>query len=170
MLELVQEQLAKGRRCLVYSTYTDSRDTTSRLQAILKRHGIHATIGFKWEIFDGNEGKTSIKEASINKEILINKKADAERKLKLNLANNQTNYEISNAQISLKDKARSIARTALENVEKEFRYGTKKSSDLIDAETDFQNAELEYKTAIFNQRRNAIELMKSTQSLDLNKL
>lgn len=129
-----------------------------------------AGIGFKWEIFDGNEGKTSIKEASINKEILINKKADAERKLKLNLANNQTNYEISNAQISLKDKARSIARTALENVEKEFRYGTKKSSDLIDAETDFQNAELEYKTAIFNQRRKAIELMKSTQSLDLNKL
>ena len=129
-----------------------------------------AGIGFKWEIFDGNEGKTAIKEASINKEILINKKADAERKLKLNLANNQTNYEISNAQISLKDKARSIARTALENVEKEFRYGTKKSSDLIDAETDFQNAELEYKTAIFNQRRNAVELMKSTQSLDLNKL
>lgn len=44
MLELVQEQLAKGRRCLVYSTYTDSRDTTSRLQAILKRHGIHAAV------------------------------------------------------------------------------------------------------------------------------
>ena len=44
MLELVQEQLAKGRRCLVYSTYTDSRDTTSRLQAILKRHGIRAAV------------------------------------------------------------------------------------------------------------------------------
>ncbi|MGC4130335.1 MAG: TolC family protein [Bergeyella sp.] len=129
-----------------------------------------AGIGFKWEIFDGNEGKVNIEEARINKEILENKKKDARKKLTLNLANNQTSYEIAEAQIKLKNKARSIAKTALENVEKEFRYGTKKSSDLIDAEYDLENAELEYRTAIFNQRRSAVELMKSTQKLDVDKL
>ena len=59
-----------------------------------------------------------------------------------------------------------IAAKGLEQVEKEFRYGTKTSSALIDAENDLQNAELELQTAIFNQRRAAIELMKSTQNLN----
>jgi ABC superfamily ATP binding cassette transporter membrane protein len=45
----------------------------------------------------------------------------------------------------------------------------KKSMDLIDAENDLEKAELEYKTAVFNQRRAAIELMKSTQNLDVEK-
>ncbi|WP_300671005.1 TolC family protein [Soonwooa sp.] len=129
-----------------------------------------AGVGFKWDVFDGNEGKVAVEGAKINKEILENKKRDAQKKLKLNLANNQTNYDIADAQITLKAKAKSIAKIALENVEKEFRYGTKKSSDLIDAENDLQTAELEYETAIYNQRRSAIELMKATHNLDINKL
>ena len=64
----------------------------------------------------------------------------------------------------------SNGRQALEQVEKEFRYGTKTSAALIDAETDLQNAELELQTAIFNQRVSAIELMKSTQNLNLENL
>ena len=102
--------------------------------------------------------------------MLENKKRNAEKKLKLNLENNTINLNIAEAQIDLKSKSRSIAKNALQNVEKEFRYGTKKSSDLIDAENDLETAELEYQTAIFNQRRNAIELMKSTQNLQLEKL
>lgn len=86
--------------------------------------------------------------------------------MNLNLANNQTNYNIANAQIKLKEKARQIAAKGLEQVEKEFRYGTKTSAALIEAETDLQNAELELQTAIFNQRVSAIELMKSTQNLN----
>ncbi len=131
---------------------------------------LQAGIGFRWDIFDGNEGKTNIEEARINKDILENRKSDASRKLRLNLANAQTNYDIAAAQISLKEKARSIARNALENVEKEFRYGTKKSSDLVDAENDFENAELEYQTAVFNQRRQAVELMKATHHLNIDQL
>lgn len=129
-----------------------------------------AGIGFQWDLFDGREGKTAIAEAQIQKEILENQKIDAEKMLKLNLANNQTQYEIANSQIELKSKAMKIAEKALINVEKEFRYGTKTSSDLIAAENDLVNAELEYQTAIFNQRRNAVELMKSTQDLRIDKL
>jgi outer membrane protein TolC len=125
-----------------------------------------AGIGFKWEVFDGNEGKHAIEKAKIDKEILESKQKDAIKKLNLNLANNQTNYNIANAQIKLKEKARQIAAKGLEQVEKEFRYGTKTSAALIQAETDLQNAELELHTAIFNQRVSAIELMKSTQNLN----
>lgn len=129
-----------------------------------------AGIGFKWDILDGNEGKAAVEKAKIDKEILESKKADALRKLELNLANNQTNYNIANSQISTKIKAKQIAKNALNQAEKEFRYGTIKSSQLIEAENDLQNAELDYQTAIFNQRRSAIELMKSTENLDLEKL
>ncbi|MDP2454596.1 MULTISPECIES: TolC family protein [unclassified Kaistella] len=129
-----------------------------------------AGIGFKWDVLDGNEGKYQVEKAKIEKEILENKKRDASKKLNLNLANNQTNYTIANAQIKLKEKSREIAKQGLEQVEKEFRYGTKTSSALIDAENDLENAELEYQNAIFNQRRSAIELMKSTQNLQIEKL
>jgi len=114
-------------------------------------------------------GVSQAEKSKIDKMVLENKKADAQRKLQLNLANNQTNYDIALAQIELKDKARKIAKNALDQVEKEFRYGVKKSMDLIDAENDLEKAELEYKTAVFNQRRAAIELMKSTQNLDVEK-
>lgn len=126
-----------------------------------------AGVGFKWELFDGNEGKANIETAKLNKQILESQKKDATKLLRLNLENNKTQVDIAESQITLKAKAKSIAENALQNVEKEFRYGTKKSSDLVDAENDLQNAELEYQSAIFNQRRSAIELLKSTQNLDV---
>ena len=129
-----------------------------------------AGVGFKWDILDGNEGKHLVEKARIEKQILENKKKDASKKLNLNLANSQTNYLIANSQIKLKEKAREIAKQGLEQVEKEFRYGTKTSAALIDAENDLENAELDLQNAVFNQRRSAIELMKATQNLQIEKL
>jgi outer membrane protein TolC len=129
-----------------------------------------AGVGFKWEIFDGREGRHAIAVARIDQELLENQKYDALRKLTLNQANNQSNYDIANSQIALKKKQQEIAGDALVQAEKEFRYGMSKSTQLIDAENDLETAELEYQNAIFNQRRAAIEMMRSTQELDVNKL
>ncbi|ASW73125.1 ABC transporter permease [Chryseobacterium piperi] len=129
-----------------------------------------AGVGFKWEIFDGREGKHAEETAKIGKEVLQNQKEDALKKLTLNLANNQTNYDIATAQITLKSKEKELAKNALVQAEKEFRYGMSKSSQLIEAESDLEMAELEYQNAIFNQRRAGIELMRSTQELDIAKL
>ena len=63
-----------------------------------------AGVGFKWEIFDGKEGKHAEELAKVNKEMLQTQKYDATRKLTLNLANNQSNYDIAYAQIALKKK------------------------------------------------------------------
>lgn len=130
---------------------------------------ITAGVGFKWEIFDGKEGKHAEETAKVGKEVLQNQKEDALKKLSLNLANNQTNYDIASAQITLKAKEKELAKSALVQAEKEFRYGMSKSSQLIDAENDLEAAELEYQNAIFNQRRAGIELMRSTQELDITK-
>ncbi len=130
---------------------------------------ITAGVGFKWDIFDGKEGKHAEETAKVGKEVLQNQKEDALKKLSLNLANNQTNYDIATAQITLKAKEKELAKNALVQAEKEFRYGMSKSSQLIDAENDLEAAELEYQNAVFNQRRAGIELMRSTQELDITK-
>ena len=174
----VQAQTSLSYFGLFNSTVTTSKDllpnTGKKLDLNPANTNIfplfQAGVGFKWDVFDGNEGKHLVERAKIEKEILENKKRDASKKLNLNLANNQTNYTIAKAQIKLKEKSREIAREGLDQVEKEFRYGTKTSSALIDAENDLQNAELDLQTAIFNQRRSAIELMKSTQNLQIEKL
>nr|WP_295865744.1 TolC family protein [uncultured Chitinophaga sp.] len=131
---------------------------------------LNAGIGFKWEIFDGREGKHAIETARIDRELLQNQKYDAMRKLTLNQANNQSNYNIANSQIALKKKEKEMANNALVQAEKEFRYGMSKSTELIAAENDLEAAELDYQNAIFNQRRAAVELMRSTQELDITKL
>ena len=44
MLEIVQENLAKGRKCLVYTVYSDTKDTTGRLKNLLAKQGIKASV------------------------------------------------------------------------------------------------------------------------------
>ena len=44
LLEVVQGSLKRGRRCLVYTVYSDTRDTTGRLKQLLQRHGIKAAV------------------------------------------------------------------------------------------------------------------------------
>lgn len=44
MLEVIQENLKRNRRCLVYTVYSDTRDTTARFKRILANNGIKAAI------------------------------------------------------------------------------------------------------------------------------
>lgn len=122
-------------------------------------------IGFKWDIFDGNAGKRAVQKAGLEVQKSENSKMDAMEKLELNLANSKTNFNIANAQISVKAKQKDIAQNALTQATKEYRVGLIKSAQLIDAENDFQNAAMEYVQAIFGQRRAAVELLKATGDL-----
>ncbi|ATD64956.1 SNF2-related protein [Neisseria weixii] len=44
LLAVVKEELAQGRKCLVYTVYTDTRDTAGRLQKLLQAEGIKAAV------------------------------------------------------------------------------------------------------------------------------
>lgn len=44
MLEVVKAELAAGRKCWIYTIYTDTRDTTGRLLNILKANGIKTAV------------------------------------------------------------------------------------------------------------------------------
>ncbi|NQX41229.1 Outer membrane protein TolC [Pedobacter steynii] len=123
-------------------------------------------IGFKWDIFDGNKGKREVQQARIEVKKAENEKAEAEEQLKLNLIKTQTDYNNSNSELVLKQKQRKMAENALTQAGKEFKTGLIKAADLIGAESDYQGAALDYLKAVFNQRRNAIELLKATGNLN----
>lgn len=44
MLRICREKKARGRRVLVYTTYTGTRDTASRLKSLLESHGLKAAV------------------------------------------------------------------------------------------------------------------------------
>jgi hypothetical protein len=44
LVALCKSEKARGRRVLVYSVYTGTRDTTARLKAILDRHGFRTAV------------------------------------------------------------------------------------------------------------------------------
>ncbi|MNE57423.1 Outer membrane efflux protein [compost metagenome] len=122
-------------------------------------------VGFKWDIFDGNKGKREVQQAKIEVKKAENEKAEAEEKLKLNLIKSRTDYNNSNMELVVKEKQMKIAENALTQAGKEFKTGLIKAADLIGAESDYQTASLDFFQAVFNQRRNAIELLKATGSL-----
>jgi len=122
-------------------------------------------VGFKWDLFDGNKGKREVQQAKLEVKIAENEKAEAAEKIKLNLIKTQTDYNNSNSELIVKQKQTKMAENALNQAGKEFKTGLIKAADLIGAESDYQNAALDYLQAIFNQRRNAIELLKATGSL-----
>ncbi len=122
-------------------------------------------VGFKWDIMDGNVGRREVQTASIELQKVMNQKAEAIEKLTLNLANTQTSYVIANAQIAVKSKQQEVAANALKQATEEYRIGLIKSTQLIDAENDFQNAALENIQAVYAQRRAAVELLKATGML-----
>lgn len=122
-------------------------------------------VGFKWDFFDGRDGIHEVQKAKLELKMAENNKKDAEEKLVLNLEKNKIEYNVSNEQLNVKLTAKEIAKNGMNQASNEFKNGLIKSSQLLEAESDLQNASLEYIQAVFNQRRAAVELLRATGSL-----
>lgn len=122
-------------------------------------------LGFKWDIFDGREGIHEVQKAKLELKMAENDKKEAEEKLTLNMAKAKMEYTIANEQLTVKLSAKEIAANAVKQAGSEFREGLIKPAQLLEAESDLQNASLELAQAVFNQRRAAAELLKASGSL-----
>jgi outer membrane protein TolC len=118
-------------------------------------------IGLKWEIFNGNEGRREIEKAKLEVTKAQNEKYDITEKLELNLAQCRNNYSTSLSKVKLSSVQQQTASNALTQATAEYSTGLIKSSQLIEAEEDLQNASLHYLEAVFNQRRAAVSLLKA---------
>lgn len=129
-----------------------------------------AGVGLKWDLFDGREGINDVKRSKLDLQMAMNKQADTEEKITLQLEKNKVELEIAYSQIEIKNVALTLAQNAMSQATKEYEVGLIKSVDLIDAENDLQQAELEYTQAIFQQRRAAISYLEAAGTLETIRL
>lgn len=127
---------------------------------------VMAGVGLKWDLFDGRTGINETKQAKLDLAMAMNKQADANDKISLQLKKNKLEAEIAQSQIDIKQTALSIAEDALQQANKEYELGLIKSTELIDAENALQKATLEYAQAVFTQRRVAIQYLEAAGTLE----
>ncbi|QNL48530.1 TolC family protein [Olivibacter sp. SDN3] len=127
-------------------------------------------IGFKWDLFDGFQSKRTINKAKIEVKKAENQRQQAAELLNLNLQKAKTTYQIANKQLITNSKREQSAKKALQIAVKEYQVGLIRPADRLSAETDYQQAALDYYQAVFNQRRAALEYLKATGTLSIDKL
>jgi outer membrane protein TolC len=125
-------------------------------------------VGFSWDLLDGKEGKHAVEKATLELHQIENNKKDLFEKLELNLVKCKSDYTVSLSQVNVMERQQETASNALTQATKEYRTGLIKTSQLIDAEEDFENAALGVIQALYNQRRAAVELLKATGSLSID--
>jgi len=127
-------------------------------------------IGFEWEIFNGLKSNNEIQKTSIEKDMAENKKMDAEEKLKLFEQKVKIEFDVKNQQILLKEKEVKVASNTLNLAIASYREGLINISERLEAESDYQEAMLDYYKMVAMQRQTALELLTATGSLTLNNL
>ena len=123
-------------------------------------------VGLKWDIFDGREGITETKKAKLELKMAENNHKDAQDKIGLQLQKNRIELELANDQIVVQEASSRIAENSMEQAVKEFKVGLIKSTQLLEAENDLQQAKLAYNQAVFQQRRAALEYLKAAGTLE----
>jgi outer membrane protein TolC len=124
-------------------------------------------VGVKWDVFDGKQMRRDVQKAELEVRMRENDKKQTAEQLELNLAKSRSDHSTALGKLTLLKTQRRTAVNALTQAMQEYRTGLIRTSQLIEAEEDFENAELGYIQAIYNQRRTAIALFQATGNLTL---
>ena len=127
-------------------------------------------VGMHWEIFSGLKHANETTKTSIEKSIAEEKKSDVEEKLALFAKKVQVDFEVKNQQLLFKEQEKEVAFNTLNMAIKGYHEGLISINDRLEAETDYQDAVLNYYKLIAQQRMAAVELLISTGSLQIENL
>jgi len=127
-------------------------------------------VGMHWEIFSGLKNANETTKTSIEKSIAEEKKSDVEEKLALFAKKVQVDFEVKNQQLIFKEQEKEVAFNTLNMAIKSYQEGLISINDRLEAETDYQDAVLNYYKLIAQQRMAAVELLISTGSLQVENL
>ena len=127
-------------------------------------------VGFKWVLVNFSGGTPKVKQARLEVEKAENAREEARELLELNRTKVTTSYHSSVSQVEYKAKQRQAALMALDLAQKSYNEGMINITERLAAETEVQNAELEYLQAIFMQRQSAIDCYKATGELILSNI
>ncbi|WKK66702.1 TolC family protein [Lutimonas zeaxanthinifaciens] len=127
-------------------------------------------VGFEWDIFTGLKNDNEIQKTSIEKNMAENKKSDAEEKLKLFEQKVKIEFDVKSEQVLLKEKEKDVASNSLKLAIASYREGLINITERLQAETEYQQAVLDYYKMIALQRQAALELLIASGSLQVNNL
>lgn len=127
-------------------------------------------VGMKWDVFDGKVGRRDVQKAELDIRKVENQRQQAVEDLELNLAKCRSDLASAVSKVALLRTQRQTAGNALDQATKEFRTGLIRTTQLVQAEEDMQNADLGLIQAIYNQRRAAVALLEATGTLTLDAL
>jgi outer membrane protein TolC len=128
---------------------------------------VMAGIGFKWDLFDRSGGTSRVKVAKLELQKAENSREDVQEMLILNLEKVNTSYQTCLSQVALKEQQMVATRKALEIAMKSYQEGMLTITERIVAESEMQNAELDYLQSIFNEHQAVLESMKATGDLKI---
>ncbi|WP_164975311.1 TolC family protein [Lutibacter sp. HS1-25] len=127
-------------------------------------------LGMKWELFDGLETKGKRDQIKIDLEKTRNKKEEVNDLLELNYKNCLIQFNNLTAQTKLKDKQMQTANKSLDISYKEYQNGLIHLSDFLESQAEYTSTTLDYYDTVWAQRNSALELLKATGSLQVQKL
>ncbi len=127
-------------------------------------------VGMNWEIFSGLKHSNETAKTTIEKSIAEEKKTDAEEKLELYAKKVQVDLEVKNQQLLFKEQEKEAAFNTLNLAIKSYHEGLISITERLEAETDYQEAALNYYKLIAQQRMAALELLISKGSLQVENL
>ncbi|CDF79458.1 outer membrane efflux protein [Formosa agariphila KMM 3901] len=127
-------------------------------------------VGMKWEIFDGFHTRDERQKIKIEMQQTQNRKEEVTELLELNYRNCVSQYANLTAQTELKAKQMESSKESLEISYKEYKNGLVDVSDYLEAQSEYTTTTLEYYKTVCDQRNSALELLKATGSLQIEKL
>ncbi|GGZ89707.1 transporter [Algibacter mikhailovii] len=127
-------------------------------------------VGMQWDIFSGLKHSNETRSAQIEKSIAEEEKNDVREKLSLFAKKMQVDFEVKNQQLFYKEQEMIVAENSLNIAIKSYHQGLISISDLLETETEYQTASLNYYTFIVQQRMAALDLLISTGSLHIEHL
>ncbi len=127
-------------------------------------------IGMKWELFDGLHTQGKRQQLKIELEKNKNKKEEVQELLKLNYHNCVSQFNNLTSQTKLKDKQQEVSNKSMEISYKEYQNGLIQISDYLESQAEYTTATLDYYQTVWEQRNSALELLKATGSLQIQKL
>lgn len=116
-------------------------------------------VGVKWEIFEGMQRKHRISEATLDKELLVNKRKDSEEKLHLLLAKQKSDWDTQLEVLHIAEQRLHIATRNLDRAIKQYEQGLLSISDRLSSENDYFSAALGVAKEIAKQRELSMDLL-----------
>ncbi|WP_080237040.1 TolC family protein [Spirosoma rigui] len=131
----------------------------------------YAGVGVRWTLFDKFTSRTERRTAQQDLEMAQNTMNQTRDLLTLNLQKSQSEMTTANQLADVAQQKAVLARKALDIATRQYEQGLIRITERLEAETDYQKAELDYVQTIANQRAAQVaqlEAVGTLTSTDIN--